>query len=245
MRYDRIYVGACASARSKHLYELLEVGGVMVAPFQSAQRVQQLRRVTRRSETEWFVEVLKLVQFARLQESETPRIFGISEPIWSPESHGFYPRACRSTLEAIGHGRGRLPKEVWMYHIFPWIPKRWFVLVTSTLSTTKSDVKIETYEDGHRVRLGSDEDEDVEQPIARWGHPPVFQPADDDDTDPEVDDDHVDIGVEVNLPPIRIAFVHAQEWRDDDLDEEQEVAEEIAGLMDDLDDLDEEEEDDL
>ena len=89
------------------MYELLEIGGVMVAPFQTAQRVQQLRRVTRRSETEWYVEILKLVQFARLQEGDEPAPFCMPEPVWSPKAHGLYPRALRSTLEAIGHGKSR------------------------------------------------------------------------------------------------------------------------------------------
>lgn len=67
MRYDRIYVGACANPRSKYLYDLLEVGGVLVGPFQAG-RAQQLRRVTRQTETRFVVESLGSVQFATLVE---------------------------------------------------------------------------------------------------------------------------------------------------------------------------------
>jgi protein-L-isoaspartate(D-aspartate) O-methyltransferase len=211
MRYDRIYVGACASARSKHLYELLEIGGVMVAPFQTAQRVQQLRRVTRRSETEWYVEILKLVQFARLQEGDEPAPFCMPEPVWSPKAHGLYPRALRSTLEAIGHGKSRLPKEIWVYHIFPWIPKKWFVPTTSTLSTTLSPVKIETYDDGHRVRLGSAEDGDIDTPL--WegmippnphGHFGANNEEEDSDGSDESIEEEMDVPVDLGLPPMPV-----------------------------------------
>jgi len=67
MRYDRIYMGACANARSKYLYKLLEVGGVLIGPFQAG-RSQQLRKVVRCSETHFTYEVLSSVQFASLVE---------------------------------------------------------------------------------------------------------------------------------------------------------------------------------
>jgi hypothetical protein len=67
MRYDRIYLGACANPRSKYLYRLLEVGGVLVGPFQVG-RSQQLRKVVRETETEFKVQVLESVRFATLVE---------------------------------------------------------------------------------------------------------------------------------------------------------------------------------
>eukprot|EP00931_Biecheleriopsis_adriatica_P104288 TRINITY_DN78975_c0_g1_i1.p1 TRINITY_DN78975_c0_g1~~TRINITY_DN78975_c0_g1_i1.p1 ORF type:complete len:483 (+),score=69.24 TRINITY_DN78975_c0_g1_i1:52-1449(+) len=67
MRYDRIYVGACACARARYLYGLLEVGGVLVGPFQSGSS-QQLRRVVRESEAQFKIEVLNSVHFASLVE---------------------------------------------------------------------------------------------------------------------------------------------------------------------------------
>eukprot|EP00913_Durusdinium_trenchii_P013900 g13049.t1 len=76
MRYDRIYVGACANLKSKYLYRLLEVGGILIGPFQVGHS-QQLRRVVRQTdqapanipqETHFFVEVLGSVQFACLVE---------------------------------------------------------------------------------------------------------------------------------------------------------------------------------
>eukprot|EP00930_Biecheleria_cincta_P062478 TRINITY_DN47949_c0_g1_i1.p1 TRINITY_DN47949_c0_g1~~TRINITY_DN47949_c0_g1_i1.p1 ORF type:complete len:576 (-),score=88.45 TRINITY_DN47949_c0_g1_i1:91-1611(-) len=67
MRYDRIYIGACANSRSKYLYSLLEVGGILIGPFQMGHS-QQLRRVIRQTECHFFVEVLGSVQFACLVE---------------------------------------------------------------------------------------------------------------------------------------------------------------------------------
>lgn len=67
MRYDRIYLGACANSRSKYLYRLLEVGGILIGPFQAG-HTQQLRRVIRHTETQFNVEILGSVQFACLIE---------------------------------------------------------------------------------------------------------------------------------------------------------------------------------
>jgi hypothetical protein len=77
-RYDRIYLGACANSRSKYLYRLLDVGGILIGPFQVGQ-AQQLRRVVRRSETQFNVEVLGSVQFASLLEPE-PTVAQPPEP---------------------------------------------------------------------------------------------------------------------------------------------------------------------
>mmetsp|Transcript_38833 Transcript_38833/g.100385 ORF Transcript_38833/g.100385 Transcript_38833/m.100385 type:complete len:569 (+) Transcript_38833:147-1853(+) len=71
-RYDRIYLGACANSRSKYLYRLLEVGGILIGPFQVGNHSQQLRRVVRVSETQFNVEVLGSVQFASLAEPRAP-----------------------------------------------------------------------------------------------------------------------------------------------------------------------------
>mmetsp|Transcript_86178 Transcript_86178/g.278462 ORF Transcript_86178/g.278462 Transcript_86178/m.278462 type:complete len:507 (-) Transcript_86178:144-1664(-) len=67
MRYDRIYIGACASPRAEYLYELLEIDGILVAPFQTGYS-QQLRKVVRQSEKRFKVEVLNSVHFASLLE---------------------------------------------------------------------------------------------------------------------------------------------------------------------------------
>jgi len=83
MRYDRIYLGACANSRSKYLYRLLEVGGILIGPFQVG-HTQQLRRVVRQTETLFNVEVLGSVQFASLVEpppsSPRPPQPGLPEP---------------------------------------------------------------------------------------------------------------------------------------------------------------------
>ncbi|CAJ1436714.1 unnamed protein product [Effrenium voratum] len=80
MRYDRIYVGACANSKSKYLYRLLEVGGILIGPFQVGHS-QQLRRVVRQTETHFFVEVLGSVQFACLVEpTQCIRSAGVFAP---------------------------------------------------------------------------------------------------------------------------------------------------------------------
>eukprot|EP00927_Polykrikos_kofoidii_P057110 TRINITY_DN5121_c0_g1_i1.p1 TRINITY_DN5121_c0_g1~~TRINITY_DN5121_c0_g1_i1.p1 ORF type:complete len:624 (+),score=120.36 TRINITY_DN5121_c0_g1_i1:207-1874(+) len=85
-RYDRIYLGACANSRSKYLYRLLEVGGILIGPFQVG-HMQQLRRVVRQTETEFNVEVLGSVQFASLVEPEPAP----SPPRESPTSGQLVP----------------------------------------------------------------------------------------------------------------------------------------------------------
>ena len=98
-----------------------------------------------------------------------------------------------------------------MYHIFPWIPKKWFVPTTSTLSTTLSPVKIETYDDGHRVRLGSAEDGDIDTPL--WegmippnphGHFGANNEEEDSDGSDESDEEEMDVPVDLGLPPMPV-----------------------------------------
>jgi len=134
MRYDRIYLGACANPRSKYLYRLLEVGGILIGPFQVGPS-QQLRRVVRLSEAEFGVEVLGSVQFASLVEpgpifaprprgpqreisSEgrsldgvglpgVPFTFALAEKAWSPERSWLYPEPFRRVVAAVGFSRQR------------------------------------------------------------------------------------------------------------------------------------------
>mmetsp|Transcript_4358 Transcript_4358/g.7701 ORF Transcript_4358/g.7701 Transcript_4358/m.7701 type:complete len:522 (-) Transcript_4358:133-1698(-) len=187
MRYDRIYIGACANSKSKYIYRLLEVGGILIGPFQVGHS-QQLRRVIRQTETQFFVEVLGSVQFACLIEppraaparSEAPAVFappprsaavdpGFSaesgsatpatvsssesmsvdgqQPIglpgvpftfsllespWSPQRNWLYPASFKRAVATgllcrpKGIGSGGLPAEIWIQHVFPWCPRRWF-----------------------------------------------------------------------------------------------------------------------
>jgi len=131
MTYDRIYIGACASSKSKYLYELLEVGGVLVGPFQTSTGAQQLRRVTRLSGHEFRTEILKSVAFASLVEpapfSDKLCSFFVPEEPWNIERHPAYPRSFRSmvpTLLHIAYHQG-LP-EVWIDHILPFCRRHWF-----------------------------------------------------------------------------------------------------------------------
>jgi protein-L-isoaspartate(D-aspartate) O-methyltransferase len=81
MRYDRIYVGACANACSKYLYGLLEIGGILICPFEAGGGSQQLRRVVRTTESRFMVDVLNSVQFATLvQPTPDPTLILPSRP---------------------------------------------------------------------------------------------------------------------------------------------------------------------
>mmetsp|Transcript_49 Transcript_49/g.130 ORF Transcript_49/g.130 Transcript_49/m.130 type:complete len:500 (-) Transcript_49:19-1518(-) len=95
MRYDRIYLGACANSRSKYLYGLLEVGGVLVGPFQAG-RTQQLRRVVRRSEKYFSIEILETVRFAPLVEPSAALL--TDNAVASPAQSGL--EACLSPTHA-------------------------------------------------------------------------------------------------------------------------------------------------
>jgi|Transcript_114024 protein-L-isoaspartate(D-aspartate) O-methyltransferase len=151
MRYDRIYLGACANARSKYLYRLLEVGGVLIGPFQTGD-MQQLRRVVRKTEAHFAVEVLHSVQFATLIEPApdaslpectsdgcrasglkgVPFSFALRELPWSPERNLAYPASFREVAQALVLGRPglqagpSLPSEIWSDHVLPWCSRRWF-----------------------------------------------------------------------------------------------------------------------
>lgn len=143
MKYDRIYIGACASSKSKYLYELLEVGGVLVGPFQTSTGAQQLRRVTRVSHREFRTEVLKSVSFASLVEpaptSEQKR-FSLPEEPWTEARHVAYPEsfrnALRTTMLCVQRSPVIPPKEIWTQHIFHWFGRHWFDVEPSKASTS-------------------------------------------------------------------------------------------------------------
>ncbi|CAE7656554.1 PCMTD1 [Symbiodinium sp. CCMP2592] len=151
MRYDRIYIGACACPRAQYLYSLLEVGGVLVGPFQSGHS-QQLRRVVRESEAHFKIEVLNSVHFASLVEPPAtqelsddapaplgvlpvvglpgvPFAFALRQKPWSVERNWAYPRSFRQVAAVLMQNQaslGLVPLELWVEHILPWCPRWWF-----------------------------------------------------------------------------------------------------------------------
>lgn len=153
MRYDRIYVGACANSRSKYFYSLLEVGGVLVGPFQAGHS-QQLRRVVRESETYFAVELLSSVQFATLVEPVpttvavpsspeavcgttlglpgVPFTFSLRDRCWTPERNSLYPASYQNVVITVLNGRpydifkACLPPDMWAKHILPMCSRNWF-----------------------------------------------------------------------------------------------------------------------
>lgn len=164
MRYDRIYLGACANSKSKYIYELLEVGGVLVGPFQKASGEQNLRRVTRRSESRFDTEILDFVRFAPLREPNPDRedlrrglgcrtpglpgvrfTFSLMHRPWSPDTFFLFPASFRRMVAQVDLLRSRcmgmrcfLPSEVWLQHIFPWCTRWWFEPSRNGLCITKA-----------------------------------------------------------------------------------------------------------
>lgn len=132
-RYNRVYLGACASSRATYLQELLEVGGILVGPFQG-DHGQQLRRIVRESETQFRVETLNSVHFASLiepastvasplQEPEdavdirtatggrhvvglpgVPFKFALRQPAWTLERNWVYPANFRRVAHTVING---------------------------------------------------------------------------------------------------------------------------------------------
>lgn len=154
MRYSRIYIGACACPRAQYLYSLLEVGGILVGPFQSGHS-QQLRRVIRESETHFKIEILNSVHFAALIEPPTstgdmeqasgtpvpppgtpvvglpgvPFAFALRQKPWTVERNWAYPHSFRcitAVLLRSKNSSGLLPMELWIEHVLPWCPRWWF-----------------------------------------------------------------------------------------------------------------------
>lgn len=127
MKYDRIYIGACASLRAQSLYSLLEIGGILLAPFQKG-HAQQLCRVVRKSEAKFEVEVLNLVHFAMLVEPTSrdtpehsnsqedrnarcsggillgvPPTFALRQRPWTFERSWTYPQTFQVVAKAVLH----------------------------------------------------------------------------------------------------------------------------------------------
>lgn len=169
MRYDRIYLGACANSRSKYLYRLLEVGGILVGPFQAGS-MQQLRRVVRRTETHFAVEVLNSVQFATLVEPPpvippggdladieesgrsvglrgVPFTFALRERPWTMERNPLYPASFRDAVVLMVAGTPRdleapsLPPEIWLT-VLPWCSRLWFEVEPAPLAPPSSPVSV-------------------------------------------------------------------------------------------------------
>jgi len=165
MRYNRIYLGACASSRAKYLYGLLEIGGILVGPFQVGHG-QQLCRVVRESETHFKVEHLNSVHFATLVEPAPPLAqedhdercdrsplvglpgvpftFALRQQPWSVERCWAYPDAFRRVAAAVLHGRHSdpqapcLPPELWARHVLPCCPRWWFDATPSPLVPSRA-----------------------------------------------------------------------------------------------------------
>jgi hypothetical protein len=126
MRYDRIYIGACANSRSKYLYRLLEIGGVLVGPFQAG-RSQQLRRVVRETETEFSVEVLESVRFATLVEPAVSPCSKASEAQPDLENVNLSTNSTQaSRRSSISKGEVGLPDVPFTFalHENPWMLDR-------------------------------------------------------------------------------------------------------------------------
>eukprot|EP00929_Paragymnodinium_shiwhaense_P009641 TRINITY_DN11388_c0_g1_i1.p1 TRINITY_DN11388_c0_g1~~TRINITY_DN11388_c0_g1_i1.p1 ORF type:complete len:525 (+),score=122.51 TRINITY_DN11388_c0_g1_i1:111-1577(+) len=134
-RYQRIYVGACVGMSSKKLMTLLEVGGILVGPFEMSSG-QQIRRVVRKSENEFEVTNLKPVSFGHLIPSDgSKEKFALPCPPWSPESDSktafssAFRSALREVLLCTTHAESPLhilPRELLVKHVFGYVHPKWF-----------------------------------------------------------------------------------------------------------------------
>jgi protein-L-isoaspartate(D-aspartate) O-methyltransferase len=135
-RYQRIYVGACVGRgnSSKAIMELLEVGGILVGPFETP-RGQQIRRIVRESETHFQVTDLKPVSFGHLLPSAhvSAEKFVLPSPMWTPHTHTCHSKGFQKAVLEVLMGTMHmesplniLPRELLVDHVFGYVHPRWF-----------------------------------------------------------------------------------------------------------------------
>eukprot|EP00931_Biecheleriopsis_adriatica_P104110 TRINITY_DN78847_c0_g1_i1.p1 TRINITY_DN78847_c0_g1~~TRINITY_DN78847_c0_g1_i1.p1 ORF type:complete len:449 (-),score=97.09 TRINITY_DN78847_c0_g1_i1:45-1361(-) len=146
-RYDRIYVGACAGGASKKILGLLQVGGVLVGPFETSSG-QYIRRVVRKSASSFEVKNLKQVSFGRLVPSEDSSRppFTLPSPPWTPETHASHSSGFRAAVlevllcttkpESPAH---IVPRDIFVKHVFGFMHPRWFSDVEADKYTERLD----------------------------------------------------------------------------------------------------------
>ncbi|KAL1502985.1 hypothetical protein AB1Y20_011055 [Prymnesium parvum] len=165
MRFDRIYVGAGASDDARFLMGMLEVGGVLVGPFENEMGQQKLIRCERLSEEEFVQHDLMSVHFQPLvYKHRTSPVVPVSlcAPRWSPRWHQSFPpehRAVVMTVLAL-HAREEcilslLPKEILIEFVFPQIEYNSFS--RSRSSSAQSSEGIPELND--KMRTSSEDDE--------------------------------------------------------------------------------------
>jgi len=135
MRYDRIYVGfGCRKDTGPEKYKLqnlLEIGGLMVGPFDD-----ELLRIERISETEFHQQRIAYVCFAPVQlpdEQEMMKIISFPRAGWTPEIHRSYPRAFQEAVLTVLLSSRRqsdvtslLPAQLWI-EVFRFLRRDAFV----------------------------------------------------------------------------------------------------------------------
>lgn len=161
-RYDRIYIGACMNEGSKNLLGLLQVGGVLVGPFETPSG-QFIRRVLRTSEEKFEASNLKSVSFGRLvpSESMTGNLFALPAAPWTPETHAQHSPGFRAALRAVLLCTTRasspahiLPREIFVKHIFGYVHPRWFsgpTVVPEEILDESADMDIDEDEATRRL----------------------------------------------------------------------------------------------
>eukprot|EP00930_Biecheleria_cincta_P020111 TRINITY_DN15192_c0_g1_i1.p1 TRINITY_DN15192_c0_g1~~TRINITY_DN15192_c0_g1_i1.p1 ORF type:complete len:444 (+),score=101.69 TRINITY_DN15192_c0_g1_i1:38-1369(+) len=145
-RYDRIYLGACAGGESKQILKLLQVGGVLVGPFETATG-QYIRKVTRKSESKFEIKNLKQVSFGRLLPSlPDAKPFVLPARPWTPETHSsFTPRFKAAVMEVLfctmrqSSPAHILPREIFVKHVFGFMHPNWFNEATDASFTESLD----------------------------------------------------------------------------------------------------------
>jgi len=136
MRFDRIYVGAGAGENTTFLMRMLEVGGVLVGPFESEGGSQRLIKCHRVSEDDYEMTELMAVHFTPLAQprhAQPPPPVSLCAPRWCPELHCRFPPKHQTVIMTLLclHANSDcvlsiLPKELLVELVFPHISYGWF-----------------------------------------------------------------------------------------------------------------------
>lgn len=121
-RYDRIYLGGLGNSESEDLRYLLEIGGILVGPFQNGQS-QLLLKIVRESAAKFSTEVVSdSVNFAKfhgLGRGDKCKLSVLRERPWSWQRDPIYPESFRLVVRVLMRGQARVgevqvPPDFWL-----------------------------------------------------------------------------------------------------------------------------------
>jgi protein-L-isoaspartate(D-aspartate) O-methyltransferase len=127
--YDRIYLAAGCDARCYAFFGMLQLGGVLIGPFEASDGSQTLLKVTRVANDEFTFERMKTVMFAPFIDERTQNTpLLLKDPIWSPEMHHTYSKqfqiCVRNTMMTMSRVTGTT--DIWVENLLPMLSRSWF-----------------------------------------------------------------------------------------------------------------------